>query len=286
MRGCHKRLADKPCRSRVRTAKRRPPSRARDRRETRGWIARRRGWSRSTADTMRAPIENNLIDELVASELDRQEFIRRAAMFGLGAGTIGALLRFVGEPDLAFGAPAAPAKRGGTLRVGNLKPAKAIDPITSNTQAVLAATSITGEYLLFTDPRNNALRPVLATSYKPDKTGKRWTFQIRKGVKFHDGARDDGRRRGRDLQAAHRSQECLGSAVGVQGRAVARRNTKNRTATPLSSFWMPRRRASRTSSARPRIRRSSCPRGTRSARTRRPSSRARGRTSFRATRRA
>ena len=68
------------------------------------------------------PIENNLIDEFVASELDRQEFIRRAAMFGLGAGTIGALLRFVGEADLAFGAPAAPAKKGGTLRVGNLKP--------------------------------------------------------------------------------------------------------------------------------------------------------------------
>jgi peptide/nickel transport system substrate-binding protein len=134
------------------------------------------------------PIENNLIDELVANELDRQEFIRRAAMFGLGAGTIGALLRFVGESDLAFGASTAPAKRGGTLRVGNLKPAKAIDPITSNTQAVLASTSITGEYLLFTDPRNNALRPVLATSYKTDKTGKRWTFQIRKGVKFHNGA--------------------------------------------------------------------------------------------------
>ena len=94
----------------------------------------------------------------------------------------------MGEADLAFGAPAAPAKRGGTLRVGNLKPSKAIDPITSNTQAVLAATSITGEYLLFTDPRNNALRPVLATSYKPDKTGKRWTFQLRKGVKFHNGA--------------------------------------------------------------------------------------------------
>jgi peptide/nickel transport system substrate-binding protein len=134
------------------------------------------------------PMENNLIDELVASELDRQEFIRRATMFGLGAGTIGALLRFVGEADVAFGASAAPAKRGGTLRVGNLKPSKAIDPITSNTQAVLAATSITGEYLLFTDPRNNALKPVLATSYKPDKTGKRWTFQLRKGVKFHTGA--------------------------------------------------------------------------------------------------
>jgi hypothetical protein len=28
------------------------------------------------------PIENNLIDELVAGELDRAEFVRRGAMFG------------------------------------------------------------------------------------------------------------------------------------------------------------------------------------------------------------
>ena len=43
------------------------------------------------------PIENNLIDELIAGDLDRQEFLRRAAVFGLGAGTIGMLLRYVGR---------------------------------------------------------------------------------------------------------------------------------------------------------------------------------------------
>ena len=117
--------------------------------------------------TEAGPLENHVIDELVASELDRQEFVRRAVMLGLGAGTIGAVLRYLGEPDLAFGAPALPAKKGGTLRVGNLKPAAAVDPITSNTQAVLATTSITGEYLLYTDPRNNRLTPQLATSWKP-----------------------------------------------------------------------------------------------------------------------
>ena len=50
------------------------------------------------------PLENNVIDELIGGELDREEFLRRATMFGIGAGTIGALLRFMGEPDLAFGA--------------------------------------------------------------------------------------------------------------------------------------------------------------------------------------
>ena len=56
------------------------------------------------------PIENNLIDELVGGELDRQEFLRRATVFGLGAGTIGLLLRYIGE-EPAFGATLAPARR-------------------------------------------------------------------------------------------------------------------------------------------------------------------------------
>ena len=58
------------------------------------------------------PIENNLIDELVAGDLDRQEFLRRASVFGLGAGTIGLLLRYIGEQP-AFGAPMAPGQVGG-----------------------------------------------------------------------------------------------------------------------------------------------------------------------------
>ena len=44
------------------------------------------------------PLENNVIDELIGGELDREDFLRRATMFGLGAGTIGALLRFMGSP--------------------------------------------------------------------------------------------------------------------------------------------------------------------------------------------
>ena len=64
-------------------------------------------------------IDNNLIDELVAGEVDRQEFLRRASVFGLGAGTIGLLLRYMGE-DVAFGAPSSPMyRRSGEGRFGS-----------------------------------------------------------------------------------------------------------------------------------------------------------------------
>src|SRR4029453_5396870 len=132
------------------------------------------------------PIENNLIDELVAGELDRQDFLRRAALFGLGAGTIGALLRYVGEGDLAFGASLAPVKRGGTLRGGGPTFAWSLEPYRLRAAGSLGFAGIPGEYLTFS---NNALqvKPWLATSWKPNGELTVWTFQLRKGVKFHNG---------------------------------------------------------------------------------------------------
>jgi peptide/nickel transport system substrate-binding protein len=132
------------------------------------------------------PIENNLIDELVAGELDRQEFLRRASIFGLGAGTVGALLKLVGEADVAYGAPRMPAKVGGTLRVGMLGFSSPLEPYQLREAGSLGLAGIPGEFLTFS---NAALqvKPWLATSWKPNKDGTVWTFQLRKGVKFHNG---------------------------------------------------------------------------------------------------
>jgi peptide/nickel transport system substrate-binding protein len=133
------------------------------------------------------PIENNLIDELVAGELDRQEFLRRGTMFGLSAGMLGALLTYVGE---AGAAPAVPqsfeaVKAGGTIRVG-LPVGGTLEPYLLNDGGALALSGIPGEYLTFTNPRAQVV-PMLATSWKPNKDGSVWTFQLRKGVKFHNG---------------------------------------------------------------------------------------------------
>ena len=133
------------------------------------------------------PIENNLIDELVTGELDRQEFLRRGVMFGLSAGILGSMLAFVGERELASAAPSPVAvRRGGTLRVGMNHYAGSNEPYMLAGGGSLGFVGIPGEYLTFS---NNKLevRPWLATSWRPNKDATEWTFQLRRGVKFHDG---------------------------------------------------------------------------------------------------
>ena len=131
------------------------------------------------------PIENNLIDELIEGDLDRQEFLRRASVFGLGAGTIGMLLRYIGD-EPAFGATLAPAKVGGTLRVGTVAYGKGLEPYQLQEAGSLGLAGIPGEYLTYTNNKFQ-VKPALATRWKPNKALTVWTFQIRKGVKFHNG---------------------------------------------------------------------------------------------------
>jgi len=132
------------------------------------------------------PLENNVIDELVNGELDRDEFLRRATMFGLGAGTIGALLRMVGEADIAYGAPLETVQAGGTIRLGIPVFGASLEPYLLNEGGSLAFAGIPGEYLTFTDPKAR-IRPWLATSWRPNANASVWTFQLRRGVRFHNG---------------------------------------------------------------------------------------------------
>jgi peptide/nickel transport system substrate-binding protein len=133
------------------------------------------------------PIENNLVDELVNGELDRAEFLRRSAMFGLSAGVIGGLLAYVGEAGAARNAAAyAAVTRGGTLRVGMNPYTGSNEPYKLGAGGSLAFAAIPGEFLTFS---NNQLRvkPWLASSWKPNADATVWTFQLRRGVKFHNG---------------------------------------------------------------------------------------------------
>jgi peptide/nickel transport system substrate-binding protein len=133
------------------------------------------------------PIENNLIDELVDGELDRAEFLRRGAMFGLSASVLGGLLAFVGEARAAQVAPVrVSVKRGGTIRVGMNHYAGSNEPYLLGGGGALALVSIPGEFLTFSDNKLR-VRPWLATGWKPNADATVWTFQLRRGVKFHNG---------------------------------------------------------------------------------------------------
>jgi peptide/nickel transport system substrate-binding protein len=155
------------------------------------------------------PLENNLIDELVAGDLDRQEFLQRATMFGLGVGTIGALLKLAGEAELAFAAPAA-VPTGGTLRVGITAFGASLEPYLLNEGGSLALAGIPGEYLTFTNPQGRVV-PWLAASWKPNANATVWTFQLRKGVRFHNGQEMTSR----DVVASLRHYVSKGSNAGL-----------------------------------------------------------------------
>ena len=132
------------------------------------------------------PLENTLIDDLVGGELNRQEFIARASMFGLSLGTVGLLLRHAGMEDLAQAAPQVAGKVGGTIRVGITAFGGSLEPYLLNEGGSLAFAGMPGEYLTFTNPQGRVL-PALATSWKANADATVWTFQIRRGVKFHNG---------------------------------------------------------------------------------------------------
>ncbi len=134
------------------------------------------------------PLENNLIDELVNGELDRSEFLRRGTMFGVSAGMLGSLLAFVGEAGASptSGQALEAVQAGGTIRVGIPVFGASLEPYLLNEGPALAFSGIPGEYLTFTDPKGRIV-PWLASSWKPNANATVWTFQLRKGVRFHNG---------------------------------------------------------------------------------------------------
>jgi peptide/nickel transport system substrate-binding protein len=131
------------------------------------------------------PMENDLVDELAAGEMDRGEFIRRATVLGLSVGVIGSALAAYSTP-LAFAAPAA-AKAGGRLRLGITPPPEgALDPHLYVNTGQQCTGSVAGEFLVHAT-RSLALLPELALSWKPNANATVWTYKLRPGVKFQNG---------------------------------------------------------------------------------------------------
>jgi peptide/nickel transport system substrate-binding protein len=138
-------------------------------------------------------IANHIIDEFAAGRLSRRDFIRRATVVGISAPVLGSILAACGSsssssaPAGSSSSAAAAGTPGAVIKAGIVTPTGAINPVTVADQGGLDMLAQTGEYLTLST-QTLALKPVLATSWSANSTANVWTFKIRQGVKFHNGA--------------------------------------------------------------------------------------------------
>jgi ABC-type transport system substrate-binding protein len=122
--------------------------------------------------------------------LDRRTFLKRAGLVTAGAAAAGRL----STPDVVVAQdstfrPDASAKRGGTLRYGILNAPAMFDIHQSGTVANIGPQSPMYDTLIRRSPKDGqTIIPDLAHKWDIAPDGKKYTFHLRKGVKFHDGA--------------------------------------------------------------------------------------------------
>ena len=91
---------------------------------------------------------------------------------------------------------------GGTLRFGAAGAPKLFDPFYASDGETFRVTRQMMEGLVGFKPGTAEVEPELATGWEHSPDGKTWTFELREGVKFHDGTEPrlgpkSGRGRGR-----------------------------------------------------------------------------------------
>src|SRR2546427_8758755 len=119
---------------------------------------------------------------------DRRTFLKRAGAAGaLIAGGFTIPGRAAAQDATVRPDPA--AKRGGTLRYGVHTAPAHFDVHQSGTVANIGAQSPMYDTLLRRSPKDGqTVIPDLAWKWEISPDGKKYTFHLRKGVKFHDGA--------------------------------------------------------------------------------------------------
>ncbi len=130
-------------------------------------------------------VENALVDELLAGRVNRRDFLRHGSVLGVSLPLLGSLAAAVGlgvGPSRAFAA----SSPGGTVRAAVSMPNGAIDPVTYHDSGSYQLVFQVAEFLCVTQP-DLTLKPVLAVSWTHNEDGTIWTFNLRKGVKFHNG---------------------------------------------------------------------------------------------------
>jgi peptide/nickel transport system substrate-binding protein len=159
---------------------------------------RRKGSELDRLRDGRSELENHYIDELVAGNVSRRDFLRRGSTIGMSMPLLGAILAACGSGSSGSSASSGSASggatsggtptKGGTLRVASVTPAAAVNPLTVADAGGLCMLNQTGEFLIWDSNLKLALQPMLALKWTPNQDGSVWTFTLRQGVKFHNGA--------------------------------------------------------------------------------------------------
>ena len=142
----------------------------------------------------RSELENHLIDEYSYGKISRREFVRRGTVVGMSIPLVSFLAAACGGDDEGGGgatttgaAPAGNIQQGGTIRVALIQPTTEPNPLLVQDEGGAGILGATGEFLSFSD-QNLELQPRIAESWEPNADGSAWTFKIRQGVMFHNGA--------------------------------------------------------------------------------------------------
>ncbi|MEP6638416.1 MAG: ABC transporter substrate-binding protein [Chloroflexota bacterium] len=156
------------------------------------------------------PLQLDVVESFARGRLSRREFIQRGTIIGLSMASITAVIAACGgsttspatsaaapsvgtasvAPSAEGSAPAASGgKVGGTIRVAAQRPSGPLDPIAMQDLGSYGTTAASFEFLCTADPSGSLVNivPGLALKWTPDATGKVWVFDLRQGVKWHDG---------------------------------------------------------------------------------------------------
>lgn len=121
--------------------------------------------------------------------MSRRDFVRIATWLGTGAASAYALAGLpqpaLAQAVLPFSADDPNAKKGGSVRIA-MQVQKLDDPATYSWVQMSNQTRHIIEYLTFTDS-DNVTKPMLAESWTASDDLRTWTFNLRKGVFWHNG---------------------------------------------------------------------------------------------------
>jgi peptide/nickel transport system substrate-binding protein len=149
------------------------------------------------------PLELDVVEAYASGRITRRQFIQRASVIGLSLPAIGAVIAACGPgtPSVAPSAAGTPAAggsasaapsagaTGGTIRCAIQKPVS-VDPIAMQDLGGYGIVAQSFEFLCTQqtvgDP--GGLAPGLAEKWTPNDDGTVWTFNLRKGVKWQNGA--------------------------------------------------------------------------------------------------